>query len=72
MERFLRYSLTHNRPIRLMLMTAEGQLRQVKAVVEALNGDSVSLYILRPPQRLTVQTEQLLAADYVHGDEGQD
>ena len=70
-ERFLRYSLERNRPIRLIFLTEEKALRQVTAVAEALEGGRVSLYILRPPQRLTIPVADILSADYTPKDEGQ-
>lgn len=72
MERFLRYSREHNRAIRLIVIMPEGTMRQVNAVVEAYDVREARLYILRPPQRLTLPVENILSADYARGDEGQD
>ncbi len=69
LERFFRYSLEHNRPIRIMMMH-EGKLRQVNAVIEKQTGNQLSLYILRPPQRITVSVEEVLSCDYAKNDEG--
>lgn len=72
MERFLRYSKEHDRAIRLICVLPDGQMKQVTAVVQAYDAREVRLYILRPPQRLTLPVENILSADYVKGDEGQD
>ncbi len=71
MNRFVQYSLAHNRPIRLMYMTGDGALHQVTAVVTGREGDVLSLHVLRPPENLTLTMDALLSADYMKGDEGQ-
>ena len=70
MKRFLTYSLSHNRAIRLIYLTAEGSMRQVKAVVEQLDENTVSIYTLRPPARLKLPLSDLLSADYLKTDDG--
>ncbi len=70
MERFLRYSLAHDRPIRLILLEEDGRMRQVSAVVENMEEGRVRLYILRPPARVTVPEDRILAASYTAKDEG--
>ncbi len=70
MDRFLRYSLERDRPIRLIIQAEDGRLRQVSAVVERLEGGSVQLYIIRPPRRLTLPAERILSAGYTAKDEG--
>ena len=70
-ERFIRYSLDHNLPVRLILMGGDGALRQVSAVAEGFDGRVVSLYVLRPPQRITVPLQDILSADYTPKDDGQ-
>lgn len=72
MTRFFRYSLEHNRAIRMIFLTEGGTIRQVNAVVEGMAGDQLSLYILRPPQRLKVSTGDVLSCDYARNDEGMD
>ena len=70
MERFLRYSLEHDKAIRLIFLDpGSGALREVNAVVERLEGDRVSLYVLRPPQRLTLSRVDILGASYTPGDD---
>ncbi len=71
MDRFLRYSLERDRPIRLIFLTEEGALRQATAVVERRGAGQVQLYILRPPQRLTIRETDILSAAYAPKDEGQ-
>ena len=71
MERFLRYSREHDRAIRLIVTMPDGRMRQVNAVVLAYNEREAQLYILRPPQKVTIPLENILSADYAKGDEGQ-
>jgi len=69
-KRFFRYSLEHNRAIRMMFVTEDGGIRQVNAVVEGMDGDRLSVYILRPPQRLVLSCADVLSCDYAKNDEG--
>ena len=71
MIRMLRYSLEKDRPIRLIFLTQEGGMRQVTAVVERLDETSAQLYVLRPPQRLTLPLTDILSADFTKEDDGQ-
>ncbi len=71
MIRMLRYSLEKDRPIRLIFLTQEGGMRQVTAVVERLDETSAQLYVLRPPQRLTLPLTDILSADFTKKDDGQ-
>ncbi len=70
MERFLRYSLDHNREIRMIWIGPDGEMHEGKVVVEAMETDRVRIYVLRPPQRMEIRTEDVLSCDYVSGDEG--
>ncbi len=70
MERFLRYSLEHDKAIRVIFMDPEGRMRQGSAVVEAMEGDRVRLYVIRPPRRLTLPLTDILGASYTADDEG--
>ena len=70
MERFLRYSLTHARPIRLIYQDADGALRQCRATITAMSGDRITALCKRPKGELCLRPEQILSADYVPGDEG--
>ena len=67
MKRFLRYSLEHERAIRLMYMDEEG-MKQVSATVTALTESEVCFTTLRPKRNITLALEQLLSADYRKGD----
>ena len=69
MERFLRYSLDHDREIRMIWMEA-GQMRQGKVVVRRLEGGMAELYVCRPPRRTTVPVSDIFSCDYVKGDDG--
>ncbi|MBQ8161586.1 MAG: hypothetical protein IJ083_12700 [Clostridia bacterium] len=68
-NRFLRYSLDHNRAIRVIFLS-EGSIVQGKAVVERLENGKVFLYVLRPPKRYVLEESDVLACDYVRGDDG--
>ena len=70
MERFLRYSLERDKAIRVIYLDAEGRMRQANAVVEAMENNSVTLYILRPPARITIPLADILGASYTAKDEG--
>ena len=72
MERFLRYSKDHNRDIRLICLMNDGKMRQINAVVLDYDAEQVKLYVLRPPQNVTLPLTDILSADYARGDEGQD
>ena len=67
MERFLRYSLTHARPIRLIYQDADGALRQCRATITAMSGDRITALCKRPKGELCLRPEQILSADYVRG-----
>ncbi len=71
MERFLRYSLERDKPIRVIWLDPEdGRMRQSQAVVEKMEGDEVTLYVIRPPRRLTLPAADILGASYCAKDEG--
>ncbi len=71
MERLLRYSHDHDRPIRLMLMTEDGQLSQVNARVTRYDADTVDFITTRSPRTVTVSRKEILSADFRKGDDGQ-
>lgn len=71
MERFLRYSLEKQRPIRLMYQAGE-RICQATVRVTALSGEKVAFVTLRPRGQMTLPVEQILSADYRKGDEGQE
>ena len=70
MERLLRYSQEHDRVIRLMLMQ-EGRLMQVNARIAAYDEREITYITTRSPWPQTVAREDLLAADFRKGDDGQ-
>ena len=72
MERFLRYSREHDRAIRMIAIMPDGRMRQISAVVLSYDAETASLYVLRPPQNVTLPLGNILSADYARGDEGQD
>ena len=70
MERLLRYSLEHERVIRLMLLH-EGQLAQVNACIIAYDAEKIEFITTRSPRPQTALRVDLLAADFRKGDDGQ-
>lgn len=70
MERILRYSLDHRRPIRLIFQR-EGKLQQRNVQVLALGKDRVRLASRRPREEWEMDLADILGADYARGDEGQ-
>lgn len=72
MERFLRYSLEHQRAIRVIFLTESGAMKQATAVVEEIRDGQVTIATQRPKGRYTLPVEEILSADYRRGDEGQD
>ncbi len=71
MERLLRYSIEHDRVIRLMLMDAEGRLSQVNARILRYDAESVDFITTRSPKTVTVPRKDILALDFRKGDDGQ-
>lgn len=70
MERLLRYSLEHERVIRLMLLT-EGNLAQVNARIIAYDAEKIEFITTRSPRPQTALRADILAADFRRGDDGQ-
>ncbi|MBQ2952864.1 MAG: hypothetical protein IJE07_04850 [Clostridia bacterium] len=70
MERLLRYSLEHERVIRLMLLT-EGSLTQVNARIIAYDAEKIEFITTRSPRPQTALRADVLAADFRRGDDGQ-
>lgn len=71
MERMLRWSLEHDRPIRMMLMNEDGALSQVNARITRYDADSVDFITTRSPRTVTVPRRDILAVDFRKGDDGQ-
>ena len=71
MERLLRYSMEHERVIRLMLMDEEGNLSQVNARILRYDADTVNFITTRSPRTVTVPRKDILAIDFRKGDDGQ-
>ena len=70
MERILRYSVDHRRPIRLIFQR-EGALQQRNVQVLALEAGRVRLLSRRPREEWEMPLTDVLGADYARGDEGQ-
>lgn len=71
MERFLRYSLEKQRPIRLMFYADDGSLRQSNAQVLSITPEAVAFTTTCPKARWVIHPDRILSADYKKGDEGQ-
>lgn len=69
MERFLRYSLEHERAIRGVLLL-EGRLVQKTFTVLALATESVTLRLGAKKPPLTLPLADVLSCDYARGDHG--
>lgn len=72
MERFLRYSLEKQRPIRLIFLQDNGGMKQLNAQIVEMGEDTVRFTSLRPKGEFTIEKASILSADYKKGDEGQD
>ena len=70
MERFLRYSLEHERPIRAMLML-DGKLQQKTVTVLAREGERVELRLGGKKAPVTLPIQDILSCDYARGDHGE-
>lgn len=66
-ERFLRYSLDHNRPIKV-LMADTLKFRNITVI--ALEGNKVSFLTARKKNPETVALSAFLSASYARGDDG--
>lgn len=71
MERLLRFSLEHERVIRLMLMDENARLSQVNARILRYDADTVDFVTTRSPRTVTVPRGDILAIDFRKGDDGQ-
>ena len=71
MERLLRYSMEHERVIRLMLMDEEGNLSQVNARILRYDANTVDFITTRSPRTVTALRKDILAIDFRKGDDGQ-
>lgn len=70
MERFLRYSLEKQRPIRLIYLTQEGGMKQLNAQITSVTQETVRFTSLRPKGEFEIVKASILSADYKKGDEG--
>lgn len=71
MERFLVYSLEHERPIRILWQEEDGSFRQANARVTAWDGRMATIVTARPKRTITLPAERILSADFRKGDEGE-
>lgn len=71
MERLLRFSLEHERVIRMMLMDETGRLSQVNARILRYDDASVDFVTSRSPRTVTIPRRDILAIDFRKGDDGQ-
>ena len=70
LQRFLAYSLSHQRPIRIIVMDSEGT-RSMNITVQAFDERSV-IYLSAKNKKTprAIALDCLLAASYARGDEG--
>lgn len=70
LNRFLAYSLTHQKPVRVIVMDAQGT-RSMNITVQAFDERSVS-YLSAKNKKTprAIALDCLLAASYARGDEG--
>lgn len=66
----LRFSLEHDRVIRMMLLQ-EGNLSMVNARVIAYDAEKVEYVTTRSPRTQTALRADILSADFRKGDDGQ-
>ncbi len=69
MERFLRYSLEHERPIRGVLLLKEVLVQKTFTVL-ALDPDGVTLRLGPKGQPVLLPLPDILSCDYARGDHG--
>jgi len=69
-ERLLRYSVEHDRVIRMMILQ-EGTLAQVNARVIGYDQEKVEFITTRSPRTQSVARADILAVDFRKGDDGQ-
>ncbi|MCL1854186.1 MAG: hypothetical protein FWF86_00510 [Clostridia bacterium] len=70
MERFLRYSFEHGRPIRGVLLV-QGKLVQKTFTVLAMTRDEATLELGRKKPPLLLPRRDILSCDYARGDSGE-
>ena len=71
MERFLRYSVEHERSIRAVFLW-EGRMVQKTVTVLAMAGDSVTLRVGRKGKPMILAVSDLFSCDYARGDHGEE
>lgn len=67
LNRFLRYSLDHTRPIRVWM---EGEKKYQNITVIALEGEMVHFITARKKTPQARKTDAFLSASYARGDDG--
>ena len=67
-ETFLRYSLRHNRPVRV-LFAEDMKYRNITVVL--LEGDTFTYITSRTKKAVTLPLSAILAAGYARGDHGE-
>lgn len=66
-RRFLRYSLDHNKPVRVLFADT---MKYKNITVVLLEGDRVSYLTAGRKRPLTTETDNILSASYARGDDG--
>lgn len=68
-DRFLRYSLEHQRKIAVIAQDENG-IRRMNIIVSRMEGDAVYYVTTRSKKEKSLAREQLLSASYARGDDG--
>lgn len=68
-DRFLRYSLEHQRKIAVILQDEDG-IRKTNIIVTRMEGDVVHYVTSRSKKEKSLSREQILSAAYARGDDG--
>ncbi len=71
MQRFLRYSLAHERTIRAVFLL-NGQMLQKTVTVLALQKETVTLRLGAKKEPVTLPLSDILSCDYARGDHGEE
>lgn len=67
-EAFLRYSLLHNRPVKVLF--AGDPLKYHTITVIGMEGDRLSYLTARKKTPVTIEISEILTAGYARGDHG--
>ncbi len=69
-DRFLRYSLEHNRRILLIVQDDAGRIKRINLTVRHMNDDTVYYTVGKSTREIIIPRSSILSASYARGDEG--